>query len=77
MGTLARVRAKLFMAGLVSNTAGGKGANGHGWALGVDQNGFAFAFRRADKIHQQQAWVSFALATLVVQMQKVQALSSA
>jgi len=39
----------VFMAGLVSNTAGSKGANGHGWALGVDQNGFAFAFRRADK----------------------------
>ena len=37
------------MAGLVSNTAGSKGANGHGWALGVDQTGFAFAFRRADK----------------------------
>lgn len=39
----------IFMTGLVTSTGGNKGANGHGWALGADQNGFAFAFRREDK----------------------------
>merc|ERR1712072_1228021 len=39
----------IFMTGLVTSTGGNKGVNGHGWALGADQNGFAFAFRREDK----------------------------
>jgi len=39
----------VFMTGLVTTLGSRKGEYGHGWALGADQNGFAFAFRRDDK----------------------------
>jgi len=38
----------VFMTGLVTTLGSRKGEYGHGWALGADQNGFAFAFRRDD-----------------------------